>query len=113
MKLGKKEITLKFTISACRKLEKYTNTSIFNMSEYFDEMSLDKITILLWIGYSYTNKDFTLDDAGELLDKLQAQGETLVDILQWISDSFTRDINGLLGVKKEEASTEESAEPKN
>lgn len=106
MKLGKKELTLKYTISACRKLEQYTNHSIFTMSEYFDDMSIDKMVILLWIGYLYTDKQFTIDDAAALLDKLQAQGETLTNIITWISDSFTKDMNGLLGVNTKEANPE-------
>ena len=115
MKLGKKELTLKFTISACRKLEQLTGLSIFNMSEFFSEnISLEKILLLLQVGMLHTNPDFNDVDASKLLDKLQAEGETLLSILYWISTSFINDMNGLLGVTEDNTEKEDpTKEPKN
>ena len=114
MKLGKKEITLKFTISACRKLEQLTGLSIFNMSEYFStDISLEKILLLLQVGMLHTDPNFNDVDASKLVDKLQAEGETLLSILYWISTTFVSDMNGLLGVTETPEDTEPETTEKN
>jgi hypothetical protein len=114
MKLGKKEITLKYTISACRKLEQLTGLSIFNMSEYFStDISLEKILLLLQVGMLHTDPNFNDVDASKLLDKLQSEGETLLSILYWISNSFSKDMNGLLGVTEKPEDKEPEDTEKN